>query len=350
MTLKTLTFATALTAVSATVGWADKITVFDWSGYDDPGFFGAYLETHGAAPNFSFFASEEEGFNKLRTGFSADLAHPCLGALPKFKAAGLTQPIDTSRLDNWDKILPALTGLSDFVDADGTVWAVPFDWGNTGIVYRTDRIDATAATVQSFANPEYAGRVSMPDNVYDAYALASLAIGLKTWEDVSMDHVDQMSEFLRSVHGNVRFYWADQGQLDSAIKTGEIDLAFAWNATELALQADSIPVTMVRDAEIGVSSWACGYVHLKDGSGNDDAVYDYLNAITDVATGQYIVESWGYAHANADTYAAVPQETLASYGYDDVENFLEDSLFTVSLPQDISAAMVKEFERIKAGF
>ncbi|WP_235963005.1 hypothetical protein [Ruegeria haliotis] len=46
----------------------------------------------------------------------------------------------------------------------------------------------------------------------------------------------------------------------------------------------------------------------------------------------------------------MPQETLASYGYDDVENFLSESLFTISLPQDISAAMVKEFERIKAGF
>ncbi|WP_328803313.1 extracellular solute-binding protein [Ruegeria haliotis] len=235
------------------------------------------METHGAAPNFSFFADEEEGFNKLRTGFSANLTHPCLGALPKFKAAGLTLPIDTSRLENWDKILPALTGLSDFVDEDGTVWAVPFDWGNTGIIYRTDKIEADKVSVQLFADPEYAGRVSMSDNIYDAYALA---IGLKSWENVSAEQVDQMSDFLRKVHNNVRFYWVDQGQLDSAIKSGEIELAFAWNATELALQADDVPVTMVRDADIGVASWACGYVHLKDGPGDDDAVYDYQNAIT----------------------------------------------------------------------
>ncbi|WP_270919428.1 ABC transporter substrate-binding protein [Parasedimentitalea psychrophila] len=350
MKLKVMALSLLSASALASTAMAGEITVFDWSGYDDAGFFEAYVEKHGEAPDFSFFADDEEGFNKLRAGFSADLAHPCLNTMPKFRAAGLIKPIDTSRISAWDKLLPALTQLSDFVDEDGTVWALPFDWGNTGMVYRTDKIDQAQATLQLFADPSMTGRVSLPDGVADAYALAALAIGITDWRAMTDEQFEQASDFLRLVHPNVRFYWSDQGQLDAAIKSGEVDIAWAWSATELALVGEEVPVTMVRDGSIGVASWACGYVHLKSGEGSDEAVYDYLNAISDVAAGKYIIEAWGYAHSNTEAYTAADQETVNAYGYGDVEGFLSESLFTVSVPQELDAKMVKEFERIKAGF
>ena len=70
------------------------ITVFDWSGYEDPAFHEAFTEKHGFSPNFAFFADEEEGFQKLRAGFKADLAHPCSQSVPRWREAGLLEPID----------------------------------------------------------------------------------------------------------------------------------------------------------------------------------------------------------------------------------------------------------------
>ena len=57
----------------ATTAWADKISVFDWSGYEDEGFFGAYMKEHGKAPNFSYFADEDEALNKILAGYSTDV-------------------------------------------------------------------------------------------------------------------------------------------------------------------------------------------------------------------------------------------------------------------------------------
>ena len=53
------------------------LIVFDWGGYEDPGFFGAYVEKYGDSPTYSFFSDEEEAFQKVRAGFRADLGHPC---------------------------------------------------------------------------------------------------------------------------------------------------------------------------------------------------------------------------------------------------------------------------------
>ncbi len=75
-----------------------ELTVFDWSGYEDPAFHPAYTEKHGVSPTFTFFGDEEEAFQKLRSGFKADLAHPCSQSVVKWREAGLLEELDTSKI------------------------------------------------------------------------------------------------------------------------------------------------------------------------------------------------------------------------------------------------------------
>lgn len=344
----TMTLAAVLMASASAVAAAD-LTVFDWSGYEDPEFFQDYIAKHGGAPEFAFFADDEEGFNKAMAGFKSDTAHPCIGTLPKWRDAGLIEPIDISRVPAWADMFPQITSLDD-VQQDGTVWMLPFEWGNTGLVIRTDKLDEASVNYALLTDPSMEGRVSLPDGVEDAYGLAALAIGVKDWKNMTMDDVAKASEYLRAVHPNVRFYWTDPGQLNAAMASGEIDAAWAWNETELALIWEELPAKMLRTADMGVTSWVCGYVNMKDGPGSEDALYDYLNALSTVQTGKYIIENWGYAHANTKAFEAVDAETLDAYGFSNIDAFLADSLFAVSQNAEARAAMIKEFERIKAGF
>ena len=173
--------ATALSGLSLAAHADSSITVFDWSGYEDPAFHEAFVDKHGYSPNFTFFADEEEAFQKLRAGFKADLAHPCSQSVPRWREAGLLEPIDPTKIPNWDRLNPELRDLPGFVYKGKPYW-VPFEWGNSGLTYRTDLVPAEdVQSLQVFADPKYAGKISIDDNVDDAYALASLAIGLKDW-------------------------------------------------------------------------------------------------------------------------------------------------------------------------
>lgn len=350
----TLAFATALAATTAIGAHAadGDVTVFDWAGYEDPYFHPDYVEKHGDSPTFSFFGDEDEAFEKLRAGFKADLAHPCSQNTVKWRDADLLQPLDPSRIEAWDDILPGLKAMKDLMtDAEGTAWFLPFDWGNTLVTYRTDKIDeAEIQSLKAFADPKFEGRISMPDNVDDAYALAALATGFTDWTTMTEADWDAASAFLREVHKNVRLYWTDGTELAQALGGGEVDLAWAWNETATTMAADGLPVAMKHDTDEGLSTWVCGYVHLKDAPGDVDKTYDYLNALLTPEVASYLVNDWGYGHSNGVGMAGIDGEVLAATGYGDVESFVDKTLFTAPLNAEIKAKLIGEFERIKAGY
>ncbi|WP_075292113.1 ABC transporter substrate-binding protein [Pararhizobium arenae] len=349
-TLSAALFASLLSGTAAHA--ADNITVFDWSGYEDPAFHPAYTEKYGTEPDFAFFGDEEEAFQKLRSGFKADLAHPCSQSVAKWRDAGMLEPLDTAKLKAWKDILPGIAGMKGLMTSDdGTAWLLPFEWGNTVLTYRTDTVKPEEITsLKAFADPKFKDRVSIGDNVDDAYALASLAVGVKDWTTMTDDQFKAASDFLRDVPKNVRLYWTDNTEVSQAMASGEVDLAWAWNETVTTLQADGVPAAVKKDTAEGLSTWVCGYVRLKGGEGDVEKQYDYLNAISDPAISAYMVESWGYGHANAKGMAAVDPKILADKGYADVDKFLGNTLFQSPMPIELRQKMIAEFEKIKAGY
>ena len=344
----------SLGAFGASTSFAEDadLVVFDWSGYEDPAFHPAYVEKNGDSPTFSFFGDEEEAFQKLRSGFKADVAHPCSQSVVKWREAGLLKPLDTSRIAAWNDILPGIAAMKDLMTtADGKAWLVPFDWGNTAVTYRTDKVKPEEIqSLKAFADPAFEGRVSIGDNVDDAYALASLAIGVKDWSTLTDEQFAQASDFLRKVHKNVRLYWTDNTELSQAMAGGEVDLAWAWNETATTLQADNVPVAIKKDTDEGLSTWVCGYALLADAPGSEDKAYDYLNAVLDAQVSSYMVSDWGYGHANAKGMEAVDKETLDASGYGDVASFVDKTLFQSPTPAELRQKMIAEFEKIKAGY
>jgi spermidine/putrescine transport system substrate-binding protein len=128
---------------------------------------------------------------------------------------GLLQPLDTSRIAGWNDLNPGIMAMKNLATtADGKAWFMPWDWGNTALTYNSEKIKPEEVTsLKAFADPKFKGRVSIGDNVDDAYALASLVIGLKDWTVMTDEQFKQASDFLREVHKNVRLYWTDTTEI-----------------------------------------------------------------------------------------------------------------------------------------
>ncbi len=326
------------------------LIVFDWAGYEDPNFFPAYREKHGTDPTFTYFGDEEEAFQKLRTGFQADLAHPCSQSVNKWREAGLIEPLDTSRIAHWDGMMAAFRDMPGF-NHEGEQYVMPIDWGGTFLTYRTDLVEeADIKSLKSFADPKFQGRISIPDNIDDAYALGFLAVGVTDWTTATEDELDAASAFLREVHKNVRAYWQDGASLAQLMASGEVVMSWAWNETATTMQAENHPVELTRDTEEGYSTWVCGYVNLANGQGSEDKVYDFLSAWNQDSVAEYLVTAWGYGHANEAAMNKIDGETLESMKFDNLDAYVDKTLWQSPQPAWLREKMIAEFERIKAGF
>ncbi len=125
----------------------------------------SYIEKYGGSPQTTFFADEEEAFIKLRSGFSADVAHPCSTNVRRWFDGGVIRPIDPSRLTYWDDLIPALRDLPG-TSVGGQPLFVPNDWGSHSVAYRTDLVDPEHANKvgwQLLKDKSLAGQIGMWD-------------------------------------------------------------------------------------------------------------------------------------------------------------------------------------------
>jgi spermidine/putrescine transport system substrate-binding protein len=345
-TTKLLAGAAVALAFPAHAADPDLI-VFDWAGFEEQALIESYVAKHGQMPTYAFFGDDDEAFQKVSSGFKADVAHPCSQMVSKYRDAGLIEPWDVSRIPEFANIAPRFLDSSIFKDDTG-VWYIPTDYAYTAVAYNTTDVPAEdVASLSVFHNPKYAGRISLPDNTDDVWSLALLATGVTDWTNVTEDQFAAAAAWLRTAHQNVRAYWADPSELAQLMATGEVQVAWSWNDSIALMREEGFPVGFQREATEGASSWFCGYVNFKDAPGNEDKAYDFINAWLEHGSAKGLLENFGYAHTNDAAMASITAEELAAADVSPIDGTL---LAQTPIDQAMRDRMLEEFEKIKAGF
>ena len=305
------------------------------------------MAKHGEMPTYALFGDDDEAFQKMSSGFKADVAHPCSQMVGKYRDAGLIEPWDVSRIPNFAGIDPRFLDSPIFKDETG-VWYIPTDYAYTAVAYNTKDVPvADVASLQVFLDPKYAGRISLPDNTDDVFSLGLLATGVTDWSDITDEQFTAAADWLRKAHLNVRAYWADPSELAQLMATGEVLIAWSWNDGIALMRAEGFPVGFQRQAKEGASSFFCGYVNFKDAPGSEDKAYDFINAWLDHGSAKGLLENFGYAATQMVSMSMIPAEELVAADVNPVDGIL---LEQTPIPSAMRDRMVAEFELIKAGF
>ena len=154
MTVRKFLLATAAIAVATPAFASDKdLLVFDWAGFEVQALVENYVKAHGEMPTYTFFSDDDEAFQKVASGFRADVAHPCSQQVSKYREAGLIEPWDVSRIPQFANIEPRLLDSPVFKDDSG-VWYIPTDYAYTAIAYNTKEVPAEdVASLNIFLDP-----------------------------------------------------------------------------------------------------------------------------------------------------------------------------------------------------
>jgi spermidine/putrescine transport system substrate-binding protein len=303
------------------------ITLFQWQDYMEPAFLADYQKAYGEKPAITIFADEDEAFAKMRAGFKPDVMGPCYYEFPRWKEAGLLQPIDTSKLKNWNKISPTLRNLPGISAGPGKVWFVPHYWGNTSLTIRTDLAPeyAKSQSWDILFDPKYKGRVSVLDGVDDVVPFVAKMIGIDAYNMSDADWTKVQAK-LRELVPHLRFVSSDDTALAQGLASGEIVAAMSWRTTFAALHREHRPVAYLEPPG-GMFTYVCGLVMHKNPVNEDKALALIDSSLSDAAA-VYTVEHIGDEPANTQAMGQVPEAVYANLNIPrDLETFLKSGIF-----------------------
>ena len=209
---------------------------------------------------------------------------PCYYEFPRWKEAGLLQPIDTTKLKNWNKISPTLRNLPGISAGPGKVWFVPHYWGNTSITFRTDLAPeyVKKPSWNILFDPKYKGRVSVMDGVDDTVPFIAQHDRHRRLQHDAASNGRRCRPSCARLIQQARFVSSDDTQLAQGLASGEIVAAMSWRVTYATLHKEHKPVAYMNPPG-GMFTYVCGLVMHKNPSNEAKALALIDSSLSDEA-------------------------------------------------------------------
>lgn len=335
--------ATAAGNSGETSSDSGTLTVLDWAGYDAPDFWTDFQKSHpNVTVNFEIGASDADIYSKMKAGNQSDVFHPYTGWLQFFVDDGLVEEIDTSKLTNWDKVPDSFKEIGQI---NGKQYFVPWDWGFTSILYRTDKIPEGVDSWSALLDPKYKGHISMWDEGPGAVAVSSYIHGWDQTKLTDEQLAEAKAEWTAQRDLNL-FYWTGEPELVDAMAKGDVWLAYAWQGAYAQLLSQGVPVAYA-DPKEGRNSWV-GVYGIRKGTENLDLAHKFLDAKLAEATGNNVVNLFYYGHVNEDVMQGITDENLKKTFSLDDPDVLEKTNFTPNLTAEQRDAWTAMWAEMKA--
>jgi spermidine/putrescine-binding protein len=166
----------------------------------------------------------------IKVGQTFDLSTMPVLEGPRMIKAGIVQPIDTSKLKNWDAVVPALRESPAIRGEDGQVYGVPILWGDGPYVYAPDRVSNPPTSIMELLKPEWKGRYTMFDDPGLPFFMIASAMGFDP-PNLTKEQFDQVKPKVQELVDNAAAFQTSYQDASDRMVSGDVDLAIGgWEA------------------------------------------------------------------------------------------------------------------------
>ena len=286
----------------------DRVVLATWPNYHDVANFEAFTEQTGAHVQVNVFGSNEEMLAKLQAGGSGwDVFVPTNYTITTYVGEDLIEPLDLTMIPNYD----AKAFDPRFADAgtvNGTVYAMPKNWGTTGYVINTAHNGGKAPnTWKQFWDmtmDSYSGRTMVHD-----YQLTTIGNALKyfgySFNSVAPNELAKAEKLLIDAKPHL---YAISSDYQPPLRNGDAWMSMCWTGDGKQLNTDMPEMIYVLGAE-GGEIWS-DYYAVPRGTPHRAAGYALMNFLLDPAVNAREVQAHGYPVADARTNKLLPPELL----------------------------------------
>ena len=357
-TLKSLIIAVALAAAAS--AQAATVHIYNWSDYIGEDTLEAFEKETGIQPVYDVFDSNETLEGKLLAGRSGyDVVVPSNHFLGKQIRAGAFQKLDKSRLDNWDKLDPALLKQLERNDP-GNAYGVPYLWGTNGIGYNVEKVKAVLGVerIDSWAaifEPENAEKlascgIAFLDSADEMIPAMLNYLGLDP-NSQDPDDYRKAEEKLLAVRPHVRYFHSSKYISDLANGNICVAAGYSGDVFQAAARAEEagkgidIAYSIPRE---GGNLWF-DMLAIPADSGNVEQAHAFINYLLRPEVIAAVSDYVGYANPNLEAGSLMDQEVRQDPAVYPPQQVLDRLYVSAELPPKVQRLMTRSWTRIKSG-
>jgi len=275
---------------------AKVLNFYNWTDYIADDTIPNFQKETGIKVTYDNYSSNDELFAKLSAGSTGyDIIVPTDATLVKMKHANLVEPLDLSLIPNVVNLDPRFrTAAYD----PGNQYAIPWQWGTTGIGYDKTKVDGSVTDWDAFQLPAVNGKSSYLDEARDAFAMALFALK-KDPNTTNTSDLDDAKNYLIDLKKKIKQITSDY---QDPLKGGELLLCQAYSGDVFTIQADNANIEYVIPTS-GAFSWVDNMA-LPKGAPHPRNAMAFMNYMLEPKVGADLTNFVNYGSPNkaADPY------------------------------------------------
>ena len=286
-----------------------SMSIATWPNYHDPATFEAFTAKTGVAVEVNVFGSNEEMLAKLQAGATGwDLFVPTNYTISTYQKLGLIEELDLSKVPNFSDA----TQNQRFTHEgkiDGKTYAVPKNWGTTGIAFNSDKMKTPVASWKEFfevAQGEATGRVMVHDYQLTTIGNALVALG-HSFNSVKPEELAKAEELLIKVKPHL---FAINSDYQPSMRSTDAWMTMCWTSDGAQLNRDMPEIKFLLGKD-GGEIW-CDFYAIPKSAPNKAAGYALLDFLMDPQVAQKEHVFTGAPTTDSRVFSLLPKEATSN--------------------------------------
>jgi spermidine/putrescine-binding protein len=273
-----------------------RLNIYNWSDYIAPEVIPGFEKEFGVSVTYDTFESNEEMVAKLIAGAAGyDLVVPSTYAVSVLLATDLLAPLSLRYLPNLANISPVFRGLPH--DPENR-FTVPWQWGVTGIAWRSDLVPAPPESWRVFLDAGLSGKMTMLDDLRDVIG-AFLRYRGYSLNSIDPAELEVARKDAIAAKKHLKAYLS--APVKAQLIAGDVWLAQIWNGDAAQARRDQSALRWMLPKE-GGNLWIDSLV-LPSSAPHPRAAHEFINYALRPEIGAAISAATGYGSPNQ---AAMP--------------------------------------------
>lgn len=200
------------------------LTIYNWADYIPRSVMDRFTEEYGIGIDYVAYDSLEEAVANIRAGKVYDVVLLYPEMIPQLIREGLLAPIDYRNVPNFRHVS---SNFRDLSFDPGNHHAIPYRWGTTGLLVRTDLVSRPVTRWNDLWDPEFSGRIALWSIPSNLLSISLKALGHSVNTPVR-EHWEEALERLLALKPHVTFIDNKTPSVVPTLASGQAAIAYGW--------------------------------------------------------------------------------------------------------------------------